>query len=75
MHDRASSADTGEQALSGAAGLHKPISLREMSRLYTMWSVKKPIESFWLVGREGMELALPSLDSALPLTEYDDTVI
>ena len=42
---------------------------------YTMWSVKKPIESFWLVGREGMELALPSLDSALPLTEYDDTVI
>ena len=42
---------------------------------YTMWSVKKPIESFWLVGREGMNLPLPSLESALPLTEYDDTEI
>ena len=41
---------------------------------YIMWSaVRKPIESFWLVGREGMELTLPSLDLALPLTDYDDT--
>ena len=36
---------------------------------YTMWSARRPIESFWLVGREGMELTLPSLDLALPLTE------
>ena len=42
---------------------------------YTMWSAKKPIESFWLVGREGMEQKLPSLGCALPLTEYDDTEI
>ena len=42
---------------------------------YTMWSAKKPIESFWLVGREGRELKLPSLECALPLTEYDDTEI
>ena len=42
---------------------------------YTMLSTKKPIESFWLVGREGMDLKLPSLDYALPLTEYDDTAI
>ena len=42
---------------------------------YTMWSARRPIESFWLVGREGMELTLPSLDLALPLTEYDDIQI
>ena len=42
---------------------------------YTMWSVKKPIESFWLVGRKEMNLPLPSLESALPLTNYDDTEI
>lgn len=42
---------------------------------YTMWSTQKPIESFWLVGRDGMELSLPSLEHALPLTEYDDTEI
>ena len=42
---------------------------------YTMWSAKKPIESFWLVGRKGMELKLPSLEHALPLTDYDDTEI
>ena len=42
---------------------------------YTMWSARRPIESFWLVGREGMELTLRSLDLALPLTEFDDTRI
>ena len=42
---------------------------------YTMWSARRPIESYWLVGREGMELTLPSLELALPLTEYDDTHI
>lgn len=42
---------------------------------YTMWSTQKPIESFWLVGRDGMELKLPSLEHALPLGEYDDTEI
>ena len=42
---------------------------------YTMWSAKKPIESFWLVGREGMKIKLPSVECALPLTEYDDTEI
>ena len=40
---------------------------------YTTWSARKPIESFWLVGRDGMELTLPSLGLALPLSEYDDT--
>ena len=42
---------------------------------YTMWSARRPIESYWLVGREGMELTLPSLELALPLTEYDDNHI
>ena len=42
---------------------------------YTLWSAKKPIESFWLVGREGMDLTLPSIEHALPLTEYDDIEI
>ena len=42
---------------------------------YTMWLARRPIESYWLVGREGMELTLPSLELALPLTEYDDTHI
>ena len=42
---------------------------------YNMWSVKKPIESFWLVGKEGLDLRLPSLDNAILLTEYDDIEI
>ena len=32
-----------------------------------MWSTQKPIESFWLVGRDGMEQKLPSLEHVLPL--------
>ena len=42
---------------------------------YSMFCVKKPIESYWLVGREGLNLKLPSIDKALPLTEYDDVEV
>ena len=42
---------------------------------YTMWSSRRAIESFWLVGKKGMEVSLPSLELALPLTEYDDAQI
>ena len=42
---------------------------------YTMWCSRRAIESFWLVGKKGVELSLPSLELALPLTEYDDTQI
>ena len=40
-----------------------------------MFCMKKPIESYWLVGREGLDLKLPSLDKALPLTEYEDVEV
>ena len=42
---------------------------------YSMFCMKKPIESYWLVGREGLDLKLPSLDKALPLTEYEDVEV
>lgn len=39
---------------------------------FMMWSSSKPIESYWLVGKEGEELKLPSLDEAVSLSEYED---
>ena len=39
---------------------------------FMMWSSSKPIESYWLVGKEGEELDLPSLDQAVSLSEYGD---
>ena len=39
---------------------------------YTLWASQKPIESFWLVGKEGLALKLPSLEHALSLSEYED---
>ena len=32
----------------------------------------KAVESYWLVGREGLDVKLPTLDRAVPLREYDD---
>ena len=42
---------------------------------YLMWARRKPIESYWLVGREELPLILPSLDQALSLSEYEDIEI
>lgn len=42
---------------------------------YASWASRKPIESYWLVGREDEAVALPSLDLAIPLSEYEDTDI
>lgn len=42
---------------------------------YLMWSSRKPVESFWLVGKEGLALKLPSLDKALSLSEYGDIAV
>ena len=42
---------------------------------YTGWSRGKPVESYWLVGKEGLAVKLPSLDNALSLSEYEDIVI
>ena len=39
------------------------------------WSGQKPIESFWLVGKDEHEFPLPSLDQAISLSEYEDIVI
>ena len=44
--------------MSGTAGLFQFKRCPD----YTVWSAKKPIESFWLVGKEGMELILPGLE-------------
>ena len=38
---------------------------------YTMWASRKPIESYWLVGKD-LPLKLPPLDLALPLSAYED---
>ena len=42
---------------------------------YLLWARRKPIESYWLVGREGLSLKLPSLDQAVSLSEYEDIEI
>ena len=38
---------------------------------FPSWTPHKQIESYWLVGKKGLDIALPSLDLALSLSEYD----
>ena len=40
---------------------------------YMLSASRKPIESYWLVGKEGLSVKLPSLEQAVSLSEYDDT--
>lgn len=42
---------------------------------YTMWTSRKPIESYWLVRKEDLPIKLPPLDLALPLSEYEDVEV
>lgn len=39
---------------------------------YMTASNGKPVASYWLVGQSDLPIKLPSLDLAMPLTEYDD---
>lgn len=40
---------------------------------YLAWASRKPIESYWLVGRSSLPVKLPSLDLAFSLSDYEDT--
>lgn len=42
---------------------------------YTAWANRKPVESYWLVGKSSLPVKLPSLDLAMPLSEYEDIEI
>ena len=42
---------------------------------YTGGTSLKPIESYWLVGKTGLQIKLPSLDLAISLSDYDDLEI
>ena len=42
---------------------------------YTAWANRKPVESYWLVGKSTLPVKLPSLDLAMPLSEYEDIEI
>ena len=44
----------------------------ERSPDYMTWDSVRPIESYWLIGKEDSPLKLPPIDSALPLAQYDD---
>ena len=46
----------------------------ERSPDYMTWDCTQPIESYWLTGKEGLQLKLPPLDHAIPLTDYDDLI-
>ncbi len=39
---------------------------------YLNWASRKTVESYWLVGREGLCLKMPSLDMAISLSQYED---
>lgn len=39
---------------------------------YSAWANHKPVESYWLVGKSTLPVKLPSLDLAMPLSEYED---
>ena len=41
---------------------------------YTLVSSQKPVESYWLVAKADLPLKLPSLNDAMPLHDYDDTI-
>lgn len=40
---------------------------------YVAWANRKPIESYWLVGKRNLPIKLPSLDLAISLSDYEDT--
>lgn len=42
---------------------------------YLAWANRKPIESYWLVGKSTLPVKLPSLDLAVSLSDYEDTDI
>lgn len=42
---------------------------------FPSWSPNKQIESFWLVGKKGLDIPLPSHDLALSLSEYDSLAL
>ena len=44
----------------------------ERSPDYMTWDCAQPIESYWLTGKEGLQLKLPLLDCAISLAKYDD---
>ena len=44
----------------------------ERSPDYMTWDSAQPIESYWLTGKEGLQLKLPPLDCAISLASYDD---
>ena len=44
----------------------------ERSPDYMTWDSAQPIESYWLVGKEDLDLTLPSVDCAISLANYDD---
>ena len=46
--------------------------LFERSPDYMTWDSAQPIESYWLTGKEGLQLKLPPLDCAISLANYDD---
>ena len=46
--------------------------LFERSPDYMTWGSAQPIESYWLTGKEGLQLKLPPLDCAISLANYDD---
>lgn len=47
----------------------------ERSPDFMTWDNMQPIESYWLIGKEHLQLKLPSLDCAVSLTNYDDIII
>ena len=44
----------------------------ERSPDYIAWDDVQPIESYWLIGKEDLQLKLPPLDRAVSLASYDD---
>lgn len=47
----------------------------ERSPDFMTWDCAQPIESYWLIGKEGLQLKLPPLDCAISLANYDDLII
>ena len=40
---------------------------------FPTWDNRKPIESYWMVGKSTSPVTLPSLDLAISLSDYEDT--
>lgn len=47
----------------------------ERSPDFMTWDNLQPIESYWLIGKEDLQLKLPSLTCAVSLKNYDDVII